>query len=181
MNPSEYDVTYAVKEWLLKNGWKIIAFDPPGAQGTFSIPNPTKKEEGYKGQTGTQSPDIIAIKNDYLIIVESKDCGDSKIKKDVIKIKKFLKNKARMDIFEKFVSHACKSNEIELNFDKSKIILAKAHGGKNLLLQKDIETFQVTIAKEWDSTMINPKIDLSEIIVVEYHPTSKERKAILEN
>ena len=64
MNPSEYDVAYATKEWLIKNGWTIIAFDPPGAQGTFSIPNPSKKKEGEKGQTGTTAPDIIAVKGD---------------------------------------------------------------------------------------------------------------------
>ena len=48
MNPSEYDVAYATKEWLITHKWKIIAFDPPGAQGTFSIPDPVKKKESEK-------------------------------------------------------------------------------------------------------------------------------------
>ena len=50
--PSEYDVAYAVKEWLLEHDWSILAFNPPGAQGTFSIPNPAKDSKN-KGQTGT--------------------------------------------------------------------------------------------------------------------------------
>lgn len=181
MNPSEYDVTYAVKEWLIKHKWIIIAYDPPGAQGTFSIPDPVKKDKKEKGQTGTTAPDIIATKDDYLLIVECKGSGDSKIKQDIKKLNAFVKNDERMKVFEQIIVNACKANGVSLKFAKSKIILAKAHGGKNLLLQKDIETFQVTIKKEWDSTMINPKTDLSEIIVVTYHPTSDKRKKILED
>jgi Holliday junction resolvase len=181
LNPSEYDVTYSVKEWLIHHSWRVVAFDPPGAQGTFSIPNPSKKEKGYKGQTGTQSPDIIAIKNNIILIIECKDYGDLKIKQDIIKLNEFLQNESRMNVFEKIIVHACKANEILLTFDNSKIIFAKAHGGSNLLLQKNIETFHVKIIKNWDKTMINPTIDLSEIISVKYYPTSEAKKKLLED
>ena len=181
MNPSEYDVTYSVKEWLINHGWQIIAFDPPGAQGTFSIPDPSKKDKKEKGQTGTTAPDIIAIKNNFLLIVECKGDGDLKIKKDVEKLNGFLHNKERLDIFKKIIITACKANGFALKFDASNIIFAKAHGGKNLLLQKNIETFEVIINGEWDATKINPKMDLSKIIVVKYHSTSESIRKILED
>lgn len=180
MEPSEYDIAYSMKEWLIKHKWNIAGFDPPGAQGTFSIPNPSK-EKGYKGQTGTESPDIIAIKNNFLLIVESKDFGDSRITEDVIKLRGFLKNQERMDIFEKIVVHACKANNISFKFDKSKIILSKAHGGKKILGEKDIETFHVKINRDWNPTSIDPTMDLSKIIIVKYYPTSENSRKILED
>lgn len=96
MEPSEYDVSYAIKQWLLLHGWNIIAFNPPRSQGTFSLPNPSKNP-AYKGQTDTTCPDIIAIKENYLLIVECKDTNLAKIKSDVEKLRNFLINTERVD------------------------------------------------------------------------------------
>lgn len=181
MNPSEYDVTFSVKEWLINHNWQIIAFDPPGAQGTFSIPDPTKKDKKEKGQTGTTAPDIIATKNNFLLIVECKGSGKSRIKSDIEKLNGFLHNKKRINIFEKIIVNACNANGVMLKFSTSKIIFAKAHGGDDLLLQNNIETFNVKINGKWDATKINPKMDLSKIIVTKYYETSEERRKILED
>ena len=181
MNPSEYDVAYATKEWLIKNGWTIIAFDPPGAQGTFSIPDPSKKKEDEKGQTGTTAPDIIAVKDDQILIVECKGSGEAKILSDAEKLKNFLHDDARIEVFKQIMEAACKANGVTLKFDKSNIILGKAHGGDDLLEDTEIETFHVKIEGTWDATNIDAKADLSETIKVTYHPTSDERKKILED
>ena len=181
MNPSEYDVAYATKEWLIKNGWTIIAFDPPGAQGTFSIPDPSKKKEDEKGQTGTTAPDIIAVKDDQILIVECKGSGEAKILSDAEKLKNFLHDDARIEVFKQIMEAACKANRVTLKFDKSNIILGKAHGGDDLLEDTEIETFHVKIEGTWDATNIDAKADLSETIKVTYHPTSDERKKILED
>tara|TARA_Y100000310_G_scaffold80232_1_gene76892 strand:- start:319 stop:864 length:546 start_codon:yes stop_codon:yes gene_type:complete len=181
MNTSEYDVAYATKEWLIKNGWTIIAFDPPGAQGTFSIPNPSKKKEGEKGQTGTTAPDIIAVKCDMILIVECKGSGKAKILSDGEKLKNFLTDDARINVFKQIMEAACEANGVALKFDESNIILAKAHGGKDELLDPELETFHVKIEGAWDATNIDVKADLSKTIKVTYLQTSDERKKILED
>ena len=181
MNPSEYDVAYATKEWLIKNGWTIIAFDPPGAQGTFSIPDPSKKKEGEKGQTGTTAPDIIAVKDDNILIVECKGYGKAKILSDVEKLKNFLHDGARIEVFKQIMEAACRANGVTLKFDTSNIILAKAHGGEEILEDPALETFHVKIHGYWDTTNIDAKADLSKTIKVTYHPTGDVRKKILED
>ena len=181
MNPSEYDVAYATKEWLITHKWKIIAFDPPGAQGTFSIPDPVKKKESEKGQTGTTAPDIIAVKEQKILVVECKGSGKSRVEDDISKLKNFLTSQARIDVFKQIIEAACKANGATLKFDKSNIILGKAHGGDDLLEDAEIETFHVKIEGTWDATNIDVKADLSKIIKVTYHPTSDERKKILED
>ena len=67
----EYAITYAVKNYLLSKNWDVIAYNPPGSQGTFTIPNPSK-DGGFRGQTGSESPDIIAIKSGLVMVVECK-------------------------------------------------------------------------------------------------------------
>jgi len=179
MNPSEYDVAYITKQWLINNKWRVIAFNPPGAQGAFSIPNPKKKKKGYKGQTGTEAPDIIAIKDNQILIVECKPFATQSIKKDVEKLTNFLINPEREVLFKRIIEIACKANKVEFSPDKSSILLGKAHGGE-LLLQDHIETFHVKIVGTWDDTKIDPEADLSKIIKIKYHPTSEERKNFLE-
>ena len=132
-NPTEYDVSFAVKEWLLDHEWSIIAFNPPGAQGTFSIPNPSKDPK-YKGQTGTESPDIIAVKEHHALIVECKPYLKQQILGDVDKILKLVMNKERMEILHDLIVGMCKANEIELNTDFHTII-AVGYGGELILTE----------------------------------------------
>lgn len=178
MEPSEYDVSYAIKQWLLLHGWNIIAFNPPRSQGTFSLPNPSKNP-AYKGQTDTTCPDIIAIKENYLLIVECKDTNLAKIKSDVEKLRNFLINTERVDLLKRIVNNVCIANEF--TFDANvEIIFAKGHG-RNKYTESDIGTFFVTVKNNWNSKIIDVKTKPLDYINVEYIPISAENKKILEN
>lgn len=173
---SEYDVTFAVKEWLLRHNWDVVAFNPPGSQGTFTIPNPAK-DPRYKGQTGSEAPDIIAVKNkNTILIVESKPRYS---KKDVEKLLNLLKNKARMELLIKLIKNICIANNVQ--FEKPiKVILAKAHGG-DPDLRKDMETFLVSVKKEWDATNIDPTIDPFDFIEVILKTNSNAATNLIES
>lgn len=151
---NEYDVTFAVKEWLLENGWEVVAFNPPGAQGTFTIPNPSKDSK-YRGQSGSESPDIIAIKNgNNVLIVESKPSFNQS---DTEKLLNLKANKERMELLVQLLEKVCKANNVPFKKPVN-IILAKAHGGQDSL-QIDMQTFLVSTDNKWNPRKINPKID----------------------
>lgn len=172
---SEYDVTFAVKEWLIRNRWNVIAFNPPGAQGTFTIPNP-KKKAGYRGQTGSLSPDLIAIKNSkYMMVVESKPKFD---KSDIEKMMSLFKDEERVRLLLTIVDKVCKANNVPFNKGEVTIILAKAHGGETCLYN-GLETFHVSVKSIWDSEVIKASDDPLEYMQVNYYPSSKEIEYIV--
>ena len=151
---TEYDVTYITKEFLLINGWKIIAFNPPGSQGTFTIPNPSKDPK-YKGQSGSQSPDIVVYKllnnvNTFLII-ESKPIYNEK---DVKKMIEMFSNPTRFDLALSIFKIQARANGIDIKKNiPDKILFGKAHGGLRKHVHKNIITFLIKLKnKEW-----NPK------------------------
>lgn len=150
----EYDVTFAVKEWLLRHTWDIITFNPPGSQGTFTIPNPAKDPK-YKGQTGSEAPDIIAIKESkYVLIIE---CKPKYTQKDTDKLLNFYKNKERMDLLIYLLEKVCEANNTKFK-KPAKVILAKAHGGQDAL-RIDMQTFLVSTSNKWNPIKIDPEID----------------------
>jgi len=173
----EYDVTFAVKEWLISKGWRIIAFNPPGAQGTFTIPNP-RKAVGYKGQTGSLSPDIIGIKNSkYLIVVESKPYYK---KDDIQKLISLFEDEERVELLKMIVDNVCKANNINFNKDECVIILAKAHGGK-IHPENNIETFHISIKENWNASYIKSSENPLDYIKLTYYPSSKIKESIIKN
>ena len=173
---SEYDVTFAVKEWLLRHKWDVVAFNPPGSQGTFTIPDPAKDPK-YKGQTGSEAPDIIAVKNKVtILIVESKPHYD---KKDAEKLLNLCKNKVRMKLFIKLIKNICIANNVAFR-KPVKIILAKAHGGKPNL-RKDMETFLVSVIKKWDPSNIDPTVDPFKFMQVALKTNSIAVKNLIES
>lgn len=131
--PNEYDVAFAIKEWLIDHDWNIIAFNPPGSQGTFSIPNPSK-DPRYKGQSGTEAPDIIGIKRDHLLIVECKDYRKPGILSDVEKLSRLISNKERMRLLYTILQKACRANDVELPHDFH-LITAVGYGGQVLVAE----------------------------------------------
>lgn len=165
---NEYDITFAVKEWLIKHSWNVIAFNPPGAQGSFTIPNPAK-DPRYRGQTGSEAPDIIAVKNRNLVlIVESKPLYN---KKDTEKLLNLYKNKERMKLLLQLVENACLANEVP--FQKPvKVILARAHSGKNNIRMK-IQTFLVSVADKWNPGIIDPIVNPFNFMKVIVKGTNK--------
>jgi len=150
----EYDVTFAVKEWLLEHDWEVVAFNPPGSQGTFTIPDPAKDPK-YRGQSGSKSPDIIAVKNsNYVLIIECKPTYNQKDKEKLLSI---YENKERMNLLVELLEKVCRANNV--SFKKpAKIILSIAHGGQTAL-RMDMQTFIVSTDNKWNPTKIDPDID----------------------
>lgn len=171
--PREYDVTFAVKEWLIEEDWSVLAFNPPGSQGTFTIPNPTK-EKGYKGQSGSKAPDIVAVKKSKLLLVESKDYFK---KSDVKKLRSLAENPERKKILYRIVKNVSEAQEISFDTD-SELIVAKAHGG-NVHEVKDVSTFLVKTDKEWDPEKIEDIENILNHFEVNFYPP--EQKDLTEN
>lgn len=161
--PTEYDVTFAVKEWLLKHGWSVVAFNPPGSQGTFTIPNPAK-DPNYRGQTGSESPDIIAVKNgSNVLIVEAKPEYNQS---DAEKLLGLYESKARLDLMLQLLEKVCVANGVPFEAPVH-IILAKAHGGEEKP-QKNLSTFLVSVDASWSPEDIDPKLDPFELMSVKF-------------
>lgn len=148
----------------MKRGWDIIAFNPPGSQGTFTIPNPLK-DGSYRGQTGSESPDIIALKanktTNIIIIVECKPLYKSS---DIIKLKNLFSNKERLNLFLYIIDKQCVANNIK--FDKSlnsEIILAKAHGGKPMEADQVLNFNVIVDYSTWNPNNFPAKLNLKNI------------------
>jgi hypothetical protein len=105
---TEYQVSYAVKEWLLEHKWDVIAYNPPGSQGTFTIPNPSK-DSSYRGQTGSESPDIVAVNGNNILVVEAKPKVNVN---DANKLKALSENNPKLEIFQELILKVCKANQI---------------------------------------------------------------------
>lgn len=93
MKLTEYDISFATKEYLLDKGCKIVTWNPPGSQGTFTIPNPAK-DPANKGQDGSESPDLIAYNDTEIFFVEAKDSA-AKSLTDIDKLRKLLNDSKR--------------------------------------------------------------------------------------
>ena len=174
MNVSEYDVVFAIKEWLRRKSWNIIAFNPPGAQGTFSIPNPTIKDPSYRGQTGTMAPDLIALKNDSVLIIECKD-KNHKIVSDVNKLISIICDQQRVDLLLRHIKSICTAHTFPFP-SRLSILMGVGHGGTALnqqalqlmtqksksfppILVPELYTFCVTGTDVyWDNKIIMPGV-----------------------
>ena len=171
----EYEVTYITKEYLTNLGWKIAAYNPPGSQGTFTIPNPEKKPN-FRGQTGSVSPDIVAIKkveNIQLILVV--ECKPYYNYSDVKKLKILFKNNPRKKLFIKILQKQCIANKISFDLkQKYKIILAKAHFGEEHNF-RDLVTFVIKQKNEdWNPEIFNAREDIIGYFdVIEINPFEK--------
>lgn len=169
MTISEFDVTYCAKEYLLKEGWFIVAYNPPGSQGTFTIPNPSK-DRTYRGQTGSESPDIVAFKErdgkNHFLFVEGKSKFNAD---DVKKMTEMLNDEERRGVFLLLVKGVAEANNIPINFTlKSEYVFVKAHGGEKNLL-RDVGTIFVEIKdNNWDDQNIDPKEDIYSKFKVSY-------------
>lgn len=156
----EYDITYATKEYLMSRGWKIIAYNPPGAQGTFTIPNPDK-ESSYRGQTGSESPDIVAYKEEnnenLILVVEAKPEYDEA---DVKKLVRMFSSETRKKLFLEILYKQAVANEININRTLHvKLIFGKAHGG-DVHSIKGFLTFNVKCKNDtWNSDDFDARID----------------------
>ena len=92
---TEEEVYNGTKNWLLKNGFSVLAGQPPRGVDhlpVIEIKNPT----GEKGSRDAYKPDLVAYKNDEFHIIECKpkyDLGDD------IKLHKTLSSPERLFFF----------------------------------------------------------------------------------
>jgi hypothetical protein len=68
---SEEQITKDILEWLENSSWEIISFDYPGS-GTGKLLHPDRRINETKNKDGI-IPDVIAIKNSNVILMENKD------------------------------------------------------------------------------------------------------------
>lgn len=161
---TEYDISFAVKEYLIANEYTIITWNPPGSQGTFTIPNPAKSP-GYKGQSGSESPDLIAFKNNKLLILEAKD-SDKKCISDIHKIHNLLSNTPRKELLFTICNNQMKALGVNFNAFDCCITIGIAIPetvNTNDILSKfpDIELYLVSLNNlKWNNKIITSPADI---------------------
>lgn len=177
-NLSEYAVTYGTKLYLLANSWEVIAYNPPGSQGTFTIPNPGK-DGAYRGQTGSESPDIIAIKDKYVLLVECKPGYDYA---DSVKLKSLRENSEKMEILEELIRRVCSANKVLLP-EKLEYIFALAYSGREHG-HPELGFLNISVDSMFDITTIVAQENYSSMFKAAFTPASswsKELLRLLEN
>jgi hypothetical protein len=170
----EYAITYGVKDLLLSRNWDVIAYNPPGSQGTFTIPNPSK-DGGYRGQTGSESPDVIAIKNSVVLIVECKPTFNLD---DANKMKRLSENVKKMEILNILIRRVCAANEIAISGDL-RFIYALAYQGV-MHNEKDLGFIKVGVSERFDITEVPAESSYERYFHTSVSPASSWEKKILE-
>lgn len=167
---TEYDVCYATKEYLDKNGYTIVAWNPPGSQGTFTIPNPAK-DPSYRGQTGSESPDLIAANEKELLFVEAKDNIPSSYD-DVEKLKNLLSNPKRRDLLFLICHKQMLALGKDIDFSKLQIKYAVAVPYEKDITAKYKDMTNLTIfgvsskIPNWDNKIIDADLNTEDIFTV---------------
>ena len=169
----EYSITYAAKNLLLDKKWDVIAYNPPGSQGTFTIPNPSK-DGGYRGQTGSESPDIIAVKKNLVLIVECKPGFDAS---DAEKLTRLSSNIEKMEILTTLIRRVCKANSIELSQNLN-YIFALAYQGKKHPI-KNLGFISVEVSTKIDITNLKAKSAYEDAFKAQLFPASTWESSIL--
>ena len=162
----EYAITYGVKGLLLSKKWDVIAYNPPGSQGTFTIPNPSK-DGGYRGQTGSESPDVIAIKEDIVLIVE---CKSNFNLEDSQKLQRLSKNSEKMEILGTLIRRVCDANGIALP-RTLRYVFALAYQGKKHNLP-NLGFISVDVRDDFDITNLSAKSSYENMFATKLFPAS---------
>lgn len=162
----EYAVTYGVKSLLLNLNWDVIAYNPPGSQGTFTIPNPSK-DGGYRGQTGSESPDVIAIKHGVVLIVE---CKSSFNAEDSKKLDRLSKNSQKMEILGTLIQRVCKANGISTS-ETLRYVFALAYQGKRHEI-RNLGFISVDVKSSLDITNLVAKSSYESMFTAKLFPAS---------
>jgi hypothetical protein len=163
---NEYVITYGAKLYLIEKKWDVIAYNPPGSQGTFTIPNPSK-DGREKGQTGSESPDVIAVKDGFVLIVECKpnfDSGDS------LKLKRLSQDEQKMEVLDILIRRVCKANEIGLP-ETLQYIYALAYSGQPHKIES-LGFLNVIVSELFDIRTIAARPSFKEYFRAELAPAA---------
>lgn len=170
MKLTEYDISFAVKEYLYNKNYTIITWNPPGSQGTFTIPNP-EKDPTYKGQKGSESPDLIAFNSKEMVFIEAKD-SIKKSYDDIEKLKKLLSNNKRKELLFTICKKQLKALKYDIDLEKLEIKLGVAipyeeNFTEKFSSYKDINIYAVkSNIEKWDNKVINANIDINKIFTI---------------
>lgn len=170
MKLTEYDISFAVKEYLYSNNYIIITWNPPGSQGTFTIPNPDK-DPTYKGQTGSESPDLIAFNDKEIVFVEAKD-AISKSFSDIDKLYKLLCNSKRKKLLFNICTKQMEALNYKIDLEQLKIKIGVAVPDIENIEEEFSQYKNITIysvkcnLKGWDNKVINAKINMKDVFEV---------------
>lgn len=127
---TEEEVYNGTKNWLLNNGFSVLAGQPPRGVDhlpVIEIKNPT----GEKGSRDAYKPDLVAYKNDEFYIIECKskyDLGDDR------KLHKTLSSPERLFFFYrelqqyKLLAKINYSRPVELFSSRVRGMLANSEG-----------------------------------------------------
>jgi hypothetical protein len=169
----EYAITYGVKDLLLSKNWDVIAYNPPGSQGTFTIPNPSK-DGGYRGQTGSESPDVIAIRKDVVLIVECKPIFSLD---DAEKMERLSKDSKKMEILGTLIRRVCRANGIPILAELRYIYALAYHGPKHN--HSNLGFISVEVSNEFDITNVQADSSYERFFEAIMHPASTWESKIL--
>ena len=164
---TEYDVCFATKEYLFNKNYIIVTWNPPGSQGTFTIPNPAK-DPTYRGQTGSESPDLIDIKGNEMLFVEAKDNINSSYD-DIIKLQNMLSNPKRKKLLFKICYNQMLALGKKIDFESLNIRYAVAVPYEDNIKQKYANQKNLTIFSvrskidKWDNKIIDGSLKMSDI------------------
>lgn len=188
MQLTEYDVSFATKEYLLSKDYRLITWNPPGSQGTFTIPNPDK-DPTYRGQTGSKAPDIIAFNDKEFLIVEAKDSLKKSLK-DITKMNEMLNSSKRKDLLFTICKKQMEAIDLDFNPNELEIVFGIAFPkNKNIsnvrlqetLLQKKLKVFMVSSLKNnWDNKVICRPFDYRKWFQVEEYIVKVNKYMCLE-
>lgn len=78
-------VTYKVADYLSHNDWGIISCNPPGGHGGICLLDKDRSKGGIV-------PDIIAKKENYILVIESKPFFSSGVSNDIAKLEGLTHN-----------------------------------------------------------------------------------------
>lgn len=104
------------KEFLIKNGFSLLAGDPPRGTDPFLPFIEIKGENnGDKGSKNSYKPDLVAWKNNSIYIVE---CKPKYNESDYFKLQEILSNEQRkQELYKSFLEKQIFSkNNIEIDF-----------------------------------------------------------------
>ena len=167
MTLTEYDICYATKEYLYKNNYTIVAWNPPGSQGTFTIPNPAK-DPTYKGQTGSESPDLIAANESELLFVEAKDDINLSYD-DITKLQNMLSNPKRKELLFLICHNQMLALGKNIDFNRLKIRYAVAVPYERNIISRYSNHSNLTIfsvkskINNWNNKIIDGDLKLDDI------------------
>lgn len=170
MKLTEYDISFAVKEYLYNKNYTIITWNPPGSQGTFTIPNP-EKVPTYKGQTGSESPDLIAFNSEEIVFIEAKD-SIKKSFEDIAKLKNLLSNNKRKELLFTICKKQLEALRYNIKLENLSIRIGVAVPYEENFTQKFTSYEDITVyavesnLEKWDNKIIDASIDINTIFNV---------------